>query len=121
MHSLSLGVDIPLRIFDRNQGEKRKTLIDITRNEQLTDANRTLVTSDVDSAYATMMSNVALLRPYKDTYLDQSLARARHHDVLVSERRRVAHRLSPGTAGLPKPCKSVRQSGRGVSERRRPS
>jgi outer membrane protein, heavy metal efflux system len=72
VHSLSVGVDIPLRIFDRNQGEKRKTLIDITRNEQLADANRTQVTSDVDSAYATMMSNVTLLQPYKDTYLAQS-------------------------------------------------
>ena len=72
VHSLSVGFDIPLRIFDRNQGEKKKTSIDITRNEQLADANRTLVTSDVDSAYATMMSNLALLQPYKDSYLAQS-------------------------------------------------
>jgi cobalt-zinc-cadmium efflux system outer membrane protein len=72
LHSLSVGFDIPLRIFDRNQGEKRKTLIDVTRNEQLADASHTQVTSDVDSAYATMMSNVALLQPFKDRYLEQS-------------------------------------------------
>ena len=72
VHSLSAGISIPLRIFDRNQGEKRKTLIDISKNEQLADASRTQVTSDVDSAYATLMSTVALLQPYKATYLTQS-------------------------------------------------
>jgi cobalt-zinc-cadmium efflux system outer membrane protein len=72
VHSLSVGIDIPLRIFDRNQGEKKKTLLDITRNEQLADASRTQVTSDVDSAYATVLSGVALLQPYKDMYLVQS-------------------------------------------------
>ena len=80
VHSLSVGVDIPLRIFDRNQGEKAKTKIDITRNEQLADASRTQVASDVDSAYATMMSNVALLQPYKDSYLAQS---ARVRDTMA--------------------------------------
>jgi len=69
---LAVGVSIPLRIFDRNQGEKAKTKIDITRNEQLADASRTQVLSDVDSAYATLASSVALLQPYKDTYLAQS-------------------------------------------------
>src|SRR6202161_3277 len=36
------GVDvtIPLRIFDRNQGEKLRTKIDIARNEKLRDAAR---------------------------------------------------------------------------------
>ena len=70
--SVGIGVSIPLRIFDRNQGEKAKTRIDITRNEQLSDATRTQVLGDVDSAYATLMSTVALLQPYKTTYLAQS-------------------------------------------------
>jgi outer membrane protein, heavy metal efflux system len=70
--ALGIGFSIPLRIFDRNQGEKAKTKIDITRNEQLTDATRTQVLSDVDSAYATLLSAVALLQPFKATYLDQS-------------------------------------------------
>jgi cobalt-zinc-cadmium efflux system outer membrane protein len=70
--SVGVGVSIPLRIFDRNQGEKQKTKIDITRNERLSDATRAQVISDVDSAYATLMSTVALLQPYKATYLAQS-------------------------------------------------
>ena len=70
--SVGIGVSIPLRIFDRNQGEKQKTRIDITRNERLSDATRAQVFGDVDSAYATLMSTVALLQPYKATYLAQS-------------------------------------------------
>ena len=70
--SVGVGVSIPLRIFDRNQGEKQKTKIDITRNERLSDATRAQVISDVDSAYATLLSTVALLQPYKATYLAQS-------------------------------------------------
>jgi outer membrane protein TolC len=46
------GVDVsfPLRIFDRNQGNKLHTKLDITRNEKLRDAAEAQVFSDVDSA-----------------------------------------------------------------------
>jgi cobalt-zinc-cadmium efflux system outer membrane protein len=70
--TLGLSVNIPLRIFDRNQGEKQRTLIDIDRNQQLTDAARAQVFSDVDSAYEEVRSNIALLIPYRDQYRDQS-------------------------------------------------
>jgi cobalt-zinc-cadmium efflux system outer membrane protein len=63
------SVSIPLRIFDRNQGEKARTQIDIGRNERLRDANHAQVFSDVDSAYWTLVQNVNLLRPYKTKYL----------------------------------------------------
>src|SRR5260221_14485668 len=33
-----VSVTIPLRIFDRNQGEKARTLLDINRNQRLRDA-----------------------------------------------------------------------------------
>ncbi len=66
---LGFSVSIPLRIFDRNQGEKAKTQLDIGRNERLRDAAEAQVFSDVDSAYATLNSTVALLRPYKGKYL----------------------------------------------------
>jgi len=69
---VGVGVGMPLRIFDRNQGEKRRTELDITRNERLADAVRLLVYSDVDTAYATVISTVTLLQPYKDRYLDQA-------------------------------------------------
>ncbi len=72
---LYFGVDvsIPLRIFDRNQGNKLHTKLDIARNEKLRDAAEAQVFSDVDSAYATLNSNVILLRPYKQKYLAQAV------------------------------------------------
>jgi len=70
---VGFNISIPLRIFDRNQGEKKRTQIDIGRNQQLTDAARSQVFSDVDSAYAQVESNIALLKPYKAQYKDQAL------------------------------------------------
>jgi outer membrane protein, heavy metal efflux system len=66
---MGFNVTIPLRIFDRNQGEKARTRLDITKNEKLRDAAQAQVFSDVDSAYATLSSTVTLLRPYKAKYL----------------------------------------------------
>jgi len=71
--TLGASVNIPLRVFDRNQGEKQRTQIDIGRNQQLTEAARAQVFSDVDSAYAQVESNIALLKPYKVQYKAQAL------------------------------------------------
>jgi outer membrane protein, heavy metal efflux system len=70
---IGVGVNFPLRIFDRNQGEKLRTKIDITRNERLRDAAQAQVFSDVDSAFAALNSNLILLRPYKEKYLAQAV------------------------------------------------
>lgn len=70
--TVGASVSIPLRIFDRNQGEKQRTQLDIVRNQQLLDATRAQVFSDVDSAYVTVNSNLSLLRPYRDKYLAQA-------------------------------------------------
>jgi cobalt-zinc-cadmium efflux system outer membrane protein len=72
-YTLGASVNIPLRIFDRNQGEKQRTQIDIGRNQQLTEAARAQVFSDVDSAYTQVESSIALLKPYKAQYKDQAL------------------------------------------------
>ena len=72
-NTLGVSVSVPLRVFDRNQGEKLRTQIDITRNERLREATEAGVLSDVDSGYATIASNLTLLRPYKAKYLQQSL------------------------------------------------
>jgi outer membrane protein, heavy metal efflux system len=70
---VGFSVDFPLRIFDKNQGEKLRTKLDITRTEHLRDASQAQVFSDVDSAYVTMMGTVNLLQPYKTIYLAQAL------------------------------------------------
>ncbi|MGA7318360.1 MAG: TolC family protein, partial [Silvibacterium sp.] len=69
---IGFNVSIPLRVFDRNQGEKQRTQLDIDRNERLMTATRTQVFSDVDSAYASLRSTAILLQPYKDNYLQQA-------------------------------------------------
>ena len=71
--TLGLSISIPLRVFDRNQGEKKRTQLDIGRYEQLEDATRAQVFNDVDSAYAQVKCNLILLRPYKEKYLNQAV------------------------------------------------
>lgn len=87
---MGFSVSIPLRIFDRNQGEKARTQIDIRRSERLHDAARALVFSDVDSAYVTIEGALSLLRPYKTKYLQ----------LAGSNRDRVAFSYQNGGASL---------------------
>src|SRR5271157_861980 len=85
-----LSVSIPLRIFDRNQGEKARTELDIGRNERLQDAAQAQVFSDVDSAYVTLASALNLLRPYRDKYLK----------LAADTRDRIAFSYRNGSASL---------------------
>jgi cobalt-zinc-cadmium efflux system outer membrane protein len=71
--TLGLSVSIPLRIFDKNQGEKKRTLIDIDKSQDAAEAAKAQVFSDVDDAYELVRSNIALIKPYKAQYLDQSV------------------------------------------------
>ncbi len=69
---MGVSVNIPLRIFDKNQGEKERTQIDIAHAQRQKDAAEAQVFSDVDSAYYTLVSSANLLRPYRsaDGYLE---------------------------------------------------
>jgi cobalt-zinc-cadmium efflux system outer membrane protein len=66
---IGFSISIPLRIFDRNQGEKFRTQLDITHAERARAVTEALVYGDVDSAYVTLASNIELLKPYRDKYL----------------------------------------------------
>lgn len=72
-NTLGVSINVPLRLFDRNQGEKLRTQLDIDRNQRLYDATLAQVFADVDSSYATVESDVSLLRPYKAKYLQTSV------------------------------------------------
>jgi outer membrane protein, heavy metal efflux system len=72
-HTIGISISIPLRIFDRNQGEKARTLLDVGLNERQRDAAEAQVFSDVDTAYANVKSNINLIRPYKEKYLAQAV------------------------------------------------
>jgi outer membrane protein, heavy metal efflux system len=69
---VGLSVSLPLRIFDKNQGEKLRTRLEIDRTDKLRLAAEAQILSDVDSAYATVASTVELLKPYRETYLKQA-------------------------------------------------
>jgi len=88
--TLGASISIPLRIFDRNQGEKARTEIDIRRNERMRDATRAQVFSDVDSAYFTVLSTVHMLHPYRTKYLP----------VAIDVRERMAFSYKNGGASL---------------------
>ena len=66
------SVTLPIRLFDKNQGEKARTAIEITHTERLRDAAQSGVLRDVDSAYATLESTLGQLRPYKQKYLREA-------------------------------------------------
>jgi outer membrane protein, heavy metal efflux system len=72
-NTVGASISIPLRIFDHNQGEKLRTELEIGRSEKLREANYAQVFSDVDSAYATLMSNLTLLRSYKAQHLQRAV------------------------------------------------
>ncbi len=72
INTFGVSVAIPLRVFDRNQGDKLRSKLDIARDERLRDATEASVLSDVDSGYAALDSTLTLLRPYKTKYLQQS-------------------------------------------------
>jgi outer membrane protein, heavy metal efflux system len=69
---LGASVSFPLRIFDKNQGDKLHTQLDIGRNQKLRDAAKLTALHDVDFAYATLESTLKLLRPYKAEYLKEA-------------------------------------------------
>ena len=73
LNTIGASVSIPLRIFDRNQGEKVRSKIDIDRSERLRQGAETQVYADVDSAYATLSTDIALLKPYKQKYLAEAV------------------------------------------------
>jgi cobalt-zinc-cadmium efflux system outer membrane protein len=70
---MGFTINFPLRIFDRNQGEKLRTQLDISRNEKLREAAYAQVFSDVDSAYVTLLGQINLLQPYKAHYLQEAV------------------------------------------------
>lgn len=85
-----VSITIPLRIFDRNQGERARTGVEVSRSEHARTAAETQVFSDVSSAYATLSGSLNLLRPYRDKYLQ----------LAADSRNRIAFSYQNGGASL---------------------
>jgi outer membrane protein, heavy metal efflux system len=71
-NTLGVGINVPLRIFDRNQGEKARTAAEMKRSQQFRDSVVNGAFRDIDTAYAQVESVRTVLRPYRDTYLPQA-------------------------------------------------
>ena len=70
---VGVSIGFPLRIFDRNQGERLRTKLEVERNQRLRNAAEALIYSDVDSAHAVLNNTLILLQPYKTKYLPQAV------------------------------------------------
>jgi outer membrane protein, heavy metal efflux system len=71
-NTAGITLGIPIRIFDKNQGEKARTQLEIQRAEKVRDAIVGNIFRDVDSANEIVESTRRLLRPYRDRYLPQA-------------------------------------------------
>jgi cobalt-zinc-cadmium efflux system outer membrane protein len=71
-NTAGVSLALPIRIFDKNQGEKARTQLEIQRVEKIRDGIVGSIFRDVDSAYETVESTRRLLRPYRDRYLPQA-------------------------------------------------
>ena len=65
-------VDIPLRIFDRNQGEKERTRFEANSSRFALTAARNQVLSDVDSAWAGYQTAQSQSARYRSKYLAEA-------------------------------------------------
>lgn len=65
-------VSIPLRIFDRNQGEKERTRYEAQSSHFAETAARNQVVNDVDQAWAAYEAAMALAKRYHGHYLDEA-------------------------------------------------
>jgi cobalt-zinc-cadmium efflux system outer membrane protein len=75
-NSVGFSVNIPLRLFDHNQGNKETAKFQFAASQLTATATRNQVVSDVDQAWATYIEAKKLSDRFGNHYLDES------HDVL---------------------------------------
>ncbi len=73
IQTLGVSVSVPLRIFDRNQGEKKRTEIDIERARKPARLPGRRSSAMWIRPTPKCKSNIALLKPYKAKYNDEAL------------------------------------------------
>ena len=66
------NINIPLRIFDRNQGEKQRAAYELESSRLAYTAARNQVLSDVDNAWAGYQTSVTVEARYRDKYLAEA-------------------------------------------------
>jgi cobalt-zinc-cadmium efflux system outer membrane protein len=71
-NSFGVSVAIPLRIFDRNQGEKERTRYEVDSSRSAVTAARNQVVADVDLAWMTLETSQRLAQRYNGRYVDEA-------------------------------------------------
>jgi cobalt-zinc-cadmium efflux system outer membrane protein len=71
-NTIGFGIGLPLRIFDRNQGEIARTQADAKRIEATREAVAIQVLAEVDTALATLQTARDKLSVLRDTYLPKA-------------------------------------------------
>lgn len=71
-NSFGLNLAIPLRIFDRNQGEKQRTRYETESSRLAVTAARNQVVADVDQAWLALDTAQRMAQRYNSHYLDEA-------------------------------------------------
>ena len=71
-NSFGVSLSVPLRIFDRNQGEKERTRYEVDSSRSTVTAARNQVVSDVDQAWMAFDTAQRLARRYNGHYVDEA-------------------------------------------------
>jgi outer membrane protein, heavy metal efflux system len=71
-NTFGVGISIPLRVFDRNQGEIERTQAGVERADHLRDAAISQVRSEVESALASVLTAREKVRRLGDLYLPRA-------------------------------------------------
>lgn len=72
VNTFGASMNIPLRIFDRNQGEKERARYELESSRLALTAARNQVVSDVDSAWAAYLAAQAQSERYRSKYLSEA-------------------------------------------------
>jgi outer membrane protein, heavy metal efflux system len=71
-NTIGVGLSIPIKIFDRNQGEIARTRAELERSEALRQASALQALADVDTALVSVQTSRAKVALLRDTYLPKA-------------------------------------------------
>jgi len=71
-NTFGVGVSVPLRVFDRNQGEIARTRAEVDRADALREAAAVQVLADVDAALSQVVNQRDKVLLLRDTYLPKA-------------------------------------------------
>ncbi len=71
-NTIGFGLSIPLRVFDRNQGEIARTQAEVRRTDALREQARIHALADVDTAFSALQTERTKVVALRDTYLPKA-------------------------------------------------